>query len=361
MNRIIFGGAFDPVHNGHINMAENAAKELAGEVIFIPARISVWKDVSAPVEDKIAMLKLAIKDKKNLSIDEYEINSGKDINYSIDTVRHFKEKYPNDKLFFLIGVDQVNEFHRWREAEELANLAQIVFFTRPGYVVKDENINKFHMLEIKGSGIDASSIDIRELKSFELPDEVLFYIVEHDLYAGMVELKKTLSPQRLAHSKSVANLAYEIAKANKLEKPLDAFVAGLLHDLGKDIGRDKQIEIMKNQFPEYVDMPKFAYHQFAGAYLAQAKFGITDKEIIKAIEFHATGNSGMGILGKIIYAADKIEPTRGFDSTDLISAMMNDAETGFKIVLQANKDFLLNTQKSIENPLTYNCFKEYLQ
>ncbi len=361
MNRIIFGGAFDPVHNGHINMAEKAVKELAGEVIFVPARISVWKDVSAPVEDKIAMLKLAIKGKKNLSIDEYEINSGKDVNYSIDTVRYFKDKYPDDKLFFLIGVDQVNEFQRWKDAEELAKLAQIVFFTRPGYEVKDENVNRFHMIEIKGSGIDASSIDIRELKSFELPDEVLFYIVEHDLYGGMVELKKTLSPHRLAHSKSVAKLAYQIAVANKLEKPLDAFIAGLFHDLGKDIGLDEQAKIVKMHFPEYADMPKFAYHQFAGAYLAQAKFGVNDPEIIKAIEYHATGNSGMGILAKIVYASDKIEPTRGFDSSDLISAMINDAETGFKIVLQANKDFLLSKEKSIENPLTYNCFKEYLQ
>ena len=361
MNRIIFGGAFDPVHNGHINMAEKAAKELAGEVIFVPARISVWKESSAPVEDKIAMLKLGIKGKEGFSIDEYEINSGKDINYSIDTVKHFKEKYPNDKLFFLIGVDQVNEFHRWKEAEELAKLAQLVFFTRPGYVVKSENVDRFNMREIEGSGIDAKSIDIRDLKSFELPAEVLFYIVEHDLYAGMVELKNTLSPHRLAHSKSVAKLAYEIAKANKLEKPLDAFVAGLFHYLGKDIGLDKQTEIVKKHFPEYVDMPKFAYHQFAGAYLTQTKFGVDDPKIIKAIEYHATGNSGMGILAKIVYAADKIEPTRGFDSSDLISDMMNDAENGFKIVLQANKDFLLSKEKSIENPLTYNCFKEYLQ
>ena len=76
MNRIIFGGAFDPVHSGHINMALKAAKELDGEVIFVPARISVWKDVSAPIEDKMNMLRLAIKGKKELSIDEFELNSG---------------------------------------------------------------------------------------------------------------------------------------------------------------------------------------------------------------------------------------------------------------------------------------------
>ena len=360
MNKIIFGGAFDPVHNGHINMAEKAAKELDGEVIFVPARISVWKEVSAPIEDKINMLRLAIKDNKSFSIDEYEANSGKEVNYSIDTVRYFKEKYPNDKLFYLIGVDQVNAFDRWKEAEELSRLAQIVFYSRPGYKVNSENINRFHMIEISGGGIDASSTDIKKLISFELPDKALFYIVEHDLYEGMVDLNHILTPQRLAHSKSVAKLAYEIAKANKLEKPIRAFVAGLFHDLGKDIPKTEQLEIVQKHFSEYADMPKFAYHQFAGAYLANTKFKVEDQEILDAIKYHATGNSNMTKLGKIVYASDKIEPTRGFDSSDLINAMKKDVDEGFKIVLQANKDFLLSKEKSIENPLTYNCFKQYL-
>ena len=360
MNKILFGGAFDPVHNGHINMAEKAAKALDGEVIFIPARISVWKTSSAPTNDKIAMLELALKGKKNLSLDLYEINSGKDINYSIDTVRYFKDKYPNDKLFYLIGNDQVNEFHRWREAKELSKLAQIVFYNRPGYKVKSENIKKFHMLEINGGGIEVSSTDIRSLKSIELPDEVLFYIIEHDLYEGMVELNKIETKHRLNHSKSVAKTAYEIAKANNLENPLKVFLAGLLHDCGKDIPLEKQIELTKKNFPEYADVPKFAYHQFAGAVLAKEMFGLQDEDVLDAIKYHSTGSDNMGQISKIIYAADKIEPTRGFDSTDLINAMKNDVNEGFKIVLQANKDFLLSQGKSLKNSLTCKCFDKYL-
>ena len=349
MNRIIFGGAFDPVHSGHINMALKAAKELDGEVIFVPARISVWKDVSAPIEDKMNMLRLAIKGKKELSIDEFELNSGKDVNYSIDTVLHFKEKYPKDNLYFLIGVDQANAFHKWKEAERIASLLQVVYYTRPGYVEDENNIKKFHMHKIEGLGIEVSSTEIRELKSFEMPDDVLFYIVEHDLYEGMVELKSILSPHRLAHSKSVAKTAYEIAKANNLDNPLKAFIAGLFHDIGKDIPESEQYELTKKHYSEYADIPKFAYHQFAGAHLVQEMFGIKDQDIIEAIEFHSTGNENMCLLAKIIYASDKIEPTRGFDSSDLIAAMKNDAEQGFKTVLQANKDFLLSKEKDINN------------
>ena len=361
MNRIIFGGAFDPIHNGHINMALKAQKALDGEIIFVPARISVWKSVSAPIEDKIAMLELAIEGQKHLSIDLFEINSGKDVNYSIDTIRYFKNKYPNDKLYYLIGNDQVNEFHRWKEADKIAEIVDLVFYTRPGYEINQENVKRFKMTQIDGDGIEVSSTKIRELKDFNLPPKVLFYIVEHDLYEGMVELNKILTPHRLAHSKSVAKTAYEIAVANNVKEPLKTFVAGLFHDIGKDIPIEKQEELTKKAFPEFGDQPKWAYHQFAGAVLAESMFGIKDQSILDAIKFHSTGNENMDYLAKIIYASDKIEPTRGFDSSDLIQAMKNDIDEGFKIVLQANKDYLIEHVKSIENPLTFKCFKQYLQ
>ena len=360
MNRIIFGGAFDPVHNGHINMAEKAAKSLNGQVIFVPARISVWKKVSAPVGDKIEMLRLAIKNHPDFSIDEYEINSEKDINYSIDTVKYFKNKYPSDKLFYLIGSDQVNEFHRWKDALDLSKLVQLVYYTRPGIALNQDNIKEFNMLEIDGGGIDVSSTEIRELLNFELPDDILIYIAEHDLYEGMAKIKNIETDHRLAHSKSVARLAYQIAKANNVKNPIRAFIASLFHDIGKDIPLEEQQKLTEEAYPEYADCPKFAFHQFAGAALAHRMFKIDDAEILEAIEFHSTGNENMSELAKIIYASDKIEPTRGFDSSDLINAMMKNVDSGFKTVLQANKDFLLSQGKSIENPLTCKCFNQYL-
>ena len=361
MNKIIFGGAFDPVHNGHINMALKAQKALDGEVIFVPARISVWKTSSAPIKDKIAMLRLAIKDKPGLFIDEFEINSGKDINYSIDTVRYFKEKYPNDKLFYLIGNDQVNEFHRWKNADELAELAQIVYYTRPNYEINQENVNKYKMQSICGDGIDVSSTNIRALKSFELPDEVLLYIVGHDLYEGMVEINKIETKHRIEHSKSVARLAYQIAKENKIKKPIRAFVAGLLHDIGKDLPLEKQIELTKRRFPEYENSPKFAFHQFAGAVLAEEMFEIHDQDILDAIKFHSTGSENMCQLAKIVYASDKIEPTRGFDSTELIKAMKSSITEGFKIVLKANIEYLESKGVNYRNKYTVACINQYLK
>ncbi len=71
MNRIIFGGGFDPVHLGHINMALVAKETLKGEVIFVPAKIAVWKEDSISVEHKLAMLKLAIGKYDGFSIDTF--------------------------------------------------------------------------------------------------------------------------------------------------------------------------------------------------------------------------------------------------------------------------------------------------
>ena len=361
MNKIIFGGAFDPVHNGHLNMALNAAKQLAGEVIFVPAPISVWKQSSAPIKDKIAMLKLAIKDYSEFSIDEYEINSGKEINYSIDTVRHFKKKYPNDKLFYLIGTDQVNRFHQWKEAEELSKLAQIVFFIRPGSEIHSENVEKYHMIQIVGQKNTANSTEIRKLRNYEVPADVLFYIIENEVYEGVVELKSLLTPHRYAHCKSVASVAYQIAISNKLENPLDYYMAALFHDIGKDIPKEEQKELIEKYFPKYENMPGYCLHQFAGAALARIKFGIEKKEMLEAIEFHCTGNENMGLMAKVIYASDKIEPTRGFDSSDLINAMKKDAEEGFKIVLEANREFLSKKEETAQNELTSKCFAFYLK
>ena len=360
MNKIIFGGAFDPVHNGHINMAEKASKALDGEVIFVPARISIWKTSSAPIVDKIAMLKLAIKDNPAFSIDEFEINSGREANYSIDTVKYFVQKYPKDKIFYLIGSDQVNQFHRWKDAEELSKLVQIVFYKRPGSEVDSENVKRFNMRIIEGNIKDIASADIREFKAFDVPDEVLFYIVDTELYAGVRALHALMSEHRWAHSKSVAKLAYEIAKSNKVKNPIEYYISGLLHDVGKDLPIEEQKALTKKHFPEYQKCPEFAYHQFAGAALAKTVFKIDKKDMLEAIEFHSTGNEKMSMLAKTIYASDKIEPTRGFDSTDLINAMMKNIDDGFVKVLSANKVFLLSKGKKVDNFLTSKCFKYYL-
>lgn len=358
MNKVIFGGAFDPIHLGHINMAEEASKKLDADVIFIPAPISVWKEESAPKEDKVKMVELAIKSYPRFSIDRFEIDSGKDTNYSIDTAEYFVKKYPNDKIFYLIGADHVNAFHKWKEAEKLSKIVQIVFFRRPGIEIDANNVKHFNMLEIEGNLMDVSSTDIRELRDLKIDESVMEYIEDNNLYY-MKKISSYISGNRLIHSRSVANLSYQIAKLHDLPNPEKYYIAGILHDIGK--GNEGGKQFMEEHFPEYLYLASPIWHQFVSAYLAEKDFGIKDKEILDAIEFHTTGNEEMTTLAKVIYAADKIEPTREYDSSDLIEAMFEDAEEGFITVLKANIEFLENTGKPWQNSLTSKCVNKYIK
>ena len=358
MNKVIFGGAFDPIHLGHINMAEEASKKLDADVIFVPAPISVWKEESAPKEDKVKMVELSIQDYPRFSLDRYEIDSGKDTNYSIETAKYFVNKYPEDKFYYLIGADHVNAFHKWKEAKQLSEIVQIIFFKRPGIEINKNNIKEFNMLEIEGTLMDVSSTDIRQLKDLKVDESVMKYIEDNNLYY-MKQISSYISGNRLIHSRSVANLSYQIAKANCLDDPEKYYIAGILHDIGKSYKDTKQF--MKEYFPQYLDLDAPIYHQFVGAYIAEKDFGIKDEEILSAIRFHTTGSENMSMLAKVIYAADKIEPTRDFDSSELIDAMIEDSEQGFITVLKANIEFLESKVKPYKNSLTSKCVNTYLK
>lgn len=357
-NIILFPGSFDPIHLGHLEMAKNASVQLNADVIFIPAVISVWKEDSAPFDHKLKMIELMIKNEKNMSVSNYEGTTSKEINYSIDTIEHFKKLFPNDQLFLLIGEDQVNEFHRWKNADKISELTRITFFERPNIEINAENVERFNMLELSGVYLNYSSSNIRELVSLDTSDEIIDYISENKLYY-MKTISNLLEPSRLSHSLEVAKLARLIAEKNNLNKSA-AYISGLLHDIGKNVKKEEVIHIINAYYKEFSDLPSFSNHQFVGEYIAKNIFNVKNKDILSAIKYHATGNRSMSPLSMVVYSADKIEPTRGFDSSELIAACLNDFKNGFIEVLKANKKYLSDTGKDIENRLTSACFKFYL-
>ena len=363
MNIVIFGGNFDPIHIGHINMARKAAKDYNAVVYLVPSPIGVWKTQSASKIDKLNMLKLAVEDYPELQIDEFELNSGKDTNnYSIDTVKYFVEKFPNDTIYFLIGEDQAMNFHRWTKAKEISELVQIIYYPRSGYQVSCDNVREYRMKAMEGKTFDMSSTDIRDLSKLNLPKKVLDYVINHELYF-VPRIKAHYTEKRYRHVVSVAKLTCEIAEANDLMLNSlygNYFAAGYLHDIAKSLSHEEQLELIVNNCPEYIRMPEFSYHQFAGAVIAEQEYGISDPFILDAIRFHATGRARMTVLEKIVYAADKLDPNRGYDSKPLIDAMKKDYEKGFIEVLKANKEYLEKHNKMTNNPLTQECFEYYL-
>ena len=135
MQRIgLFGGSFDPVHLGHLLVAQAATEELGLErLYFIPAAQSPFKpqEVPAPAEQRLRLLRLGLAGQTLYEIDEQELERG-GLSFTIDTVRDYGRRFAQAQLCYLIGADHVATLPAWREAEELARLVELVVIPRPG-------------------------------------------------------------------------------------------------------------------------------------------------------------------------------------------------------------------------------------
>jgi nicotinate-nucleotide adenylyltransferase len=159
----LFGGSFDPVHLGHLLVAQAAQEELGlDRIFFIPAAQSPFKPDSHPAPDKqrLCLLRLALAGQPQFEVDGQELRRG-GISYTIDTARHYHGKFPEAKLFYLIGADHVEKLPKWRDASDLAELLEFVVIQRPG----EKNVEcppPFRGHFLRGFPLGVSSSQIRE-------------------------------------------------------------------------------------------------------------------------------------------------------------------------------------------------------
>ena len=166
----IFGGSFDPVHLGHLLVAQAAVEELGlDKLFFIPAAQSPFKPENqpAPTPARLQLLRLALAGRTNCEIDDQEIRRG-GVSYTIDTLRDYAKKFPGAELFYLVGADHAAKLDKWREAAELAKLAEFVVIPRPGEPVV-EFPKPFRGRILKGFPIEISSSQIRARVKSGLP------------------------------------------------------------------------------------------------------------------------------------------------------------------------------------------------
>jgi len=166
----LLGGSFDPVHLGHLLVAQAAMEELAlGRLFFIPAAQSPFKPASkpAPAPIRLQLLRLALAGKTNCEIDEQEVHRG-GISYTVETLRDYAQRFPQAELFYLIGTDNAAKLNEWREAGELAKLAEFVAIPRPGGAAANFP-SPFRGRTLKGFPLGVSSSEIRARVKAGLP------------------------------------------------------------------------------------------------------------------------------------------------------------------------------------------------
>jgi nicotinate-nucleotide adenylyltransferase len=158
----LFGGSFNPVHLGHLLVAQAACEELGlAALYFIPAAQSPFKPAGelAPAADRLRLLRLALAGKCQYLIDDQELVRG-GISYTIDTVRRYRAQFPAARLIYMIGADHVALLPKWRAAEELAADLEFAVIPRPG-VPTDAVPAPFRGRSLQGFPLRLSSSEIR--------------------------------------------------------------------------------------------------------------------------------------------------------------------------------------------------------
>ena len=195
----ILGGTFDPIHLGHLIIAEQVMGELGlGRVVFVPGGIPPHKDASsvrASAEDRLAMVEAALAGNERFFVDKVEIDAGRAM-HTVDTVPILKERSPGDEWYFISGADEVRNLLSWREPDRLLEEVVMVAATRPGYDLSaldhlEAELKNFdRIFPVECSRVDISATGIRRMmlqgKSIRylVPEGVNEIIQNRGLYTG---------------------------------------------------------------------------------------------------------------------------------------------------------------------------------
>lgn len=371
MKIAIFGGAFNPVHIEHVNIAKSAISQLSlDKLIVMPTFISPHKKdkLVASFESRMEMCRLAFSSIPQAEVSDYEMLQG-GVSYSYKTCEYFRSLYPNDEIYFLIGADMLQLFPKWKEPERILQCVDIAACARENaeeYLSYERDFyshfNKYPV-KINYVGEKVSSTRIRVLASlgediskYVLPN-VCQYIKDNELYLmkDLLKVKDYLTKERWEHSVRVAIMCAEnCAKAGITEQK--AIVMSALHDVAKYMTKDSA-ELKNFEFPEGVPSP--VLHQFSGAYVAANTFNVDDEDLLNAIRYHTSGRENMSPTEVLLYLSDMLEEGRDFKNVDALRTVFKaDMEICMLTSLKHQVEYLATTGKPVY-ALTQKAYEYY--
>ena len=399
----IYGGSFDPVHNGHIAMIRSALKSgFIDCVIVIPSVRNSFKLYAnkLPAPYRLCMMKETVEGMglKNCFVSDIEFGI-EGVSYtavvlakltSDEYIRRFltdndvkrKKAEEHHEYFWIMGSDTLGTFETWYQPGEILNYASLLAAVRPGDGTDVDKARESVKRNLGGrveifrlDGVDCSSSGIIKSGDFsEVPEPAMEFIRRHALYTQNTMLEGVsddarrmffessvwmyhyLGSKRLLHTLNVGYLSAHLADVFGCDKD-KALIAGALHDCAKELPQERQLELARKYSGDLFTEKKLL-HSPAGATFAKENFGIEDKEILDAICYHTTGRGGMNTLEKIVYLADKIEPSRNYtDLTPIRAAAEKDLESAMRMTAAAVRDKFVSQGRDI-HPMTLLMMKD---
>jgi nicotinate-nucleotide adenylyltransferase len=371
---VILGGSFNPIHSGHLFLADAALTRFGYDrVILVPAFQSPLKESpqgSSP-KDRLDMLASSVAGDPRMTIDDCELNR-EGISYTIDTIKEIISRCEIEgKPGLIIGDDLVSSFCNWKNPEEIANLTDIIIARRlePG---ADITAFSYPHKTLDNELINVASAKIRkkieagEAWRYLVPPGARYIIEDRALYGfskthdeGRAQKEKSilaetiayiendvrscLDSERFIHSRNTALLSWDLCRRFGFD-PKKGYLAGIAHDVCKSLDDSELIRLARQDglgISKLEQKKPGLLHARAAAVYVYRKFGIMDKDILEAIRYHTTGIRDMGPIAKVVYIADKIEISRtGVDPVLRKMSRESDLDTLFTEVLSDTVSYL---------------------
>lgn len=375
----IYGGSFNPVHRGHINLAIQA-KDLLGldKVILVPGSIPPHKSSENMVSGahRQNMLSLATKNYKGLEVSDIELKR-QGISYTVDTLEQMMREYRGE-YYLIMGSDMYRSLRSWYRYRDIVSRVTVV--AAPREEGEREELLKlcaeyrsegFESIVLPISVLTVSSTEIRNGNADSLLEEsVADYIRQNRLYGHrefsypypLLEYQKLmqemLDPKRYEHTLNVADEAKELGNLWGVD-PEICFVAGMLHDVAKCMPFSKQQELLENTvyWKDAVFRSQTQiWHGFSGAEYLGSELKLYNCEIIEAVRYHSTGKKEMTLLDKIIYVADLTSRERDYPDVETVRELSRtNLDKAVLYILKYTLDKLLRT----DTPMIHDTVDAY--